>query len=87
MDIEQKQAEHIDYFVKQASTLNGSALTNLVVEATSHPSLFAFSEILSLPNLLQVLTFSIYMYMYIFYSIFMMIWFVGFASNCLWMIF
>ncbi|CAN4125948.1 unnamed protein product [Withania somnifera] len=54
MDIEQKQAEHIDYFVKQASTLNDSALNNLIVEATSHPSLFAFSEILSLPNVLQL---------------------------------
>ncbi|KAI3444794.1 hypothetical protein Pfo_001459 [Paulownia fortunei] len=54
MDIEQKQAEHIDYFVKQASNLKGSALSNVVVEATSHPSLFAFSEILSVPNVLEL---------------------------------
>lgn len=54
MDIEQKQAEHIDYFVKLASNLEGSALSNIVVEATSHPSLFAFSEILSVPNVLEV---------------------------------
>lgn len=54
MDIEQKQAEHIDYFVKQASSQKGSSLVTLVVEATSHPSLFAFSEILSVPNLLQL---------------------------------
>ncbi|XP_051122521.1 COP9 signalosome complex subunit 7-like isoform X2 [Andrographis paniculata] len=54
MDIEQKQAEHIDYFVKQASALKGSALSSLVVEATSHPSLFAFSEILSVPNFLEL---------------------------------
>lgn len=54
MDIEQKQAEHIDYFVKQASNLKGSSLRNLVVEATSHPSLFAFSEIISVPNVLEV---------------------------------
>ncbi|KAL3833064.1 hypothetical protein ACJIZ3_007800 [Penstemon smallii] len=54
MDIEQKQAEHIDYFVKQASNLKGSALQIVVVEATSHPSLFAFSEILSVPNVLEL---------------------------------
>ncbi|KAL2491272.1 COP9 signalosome complex subunit 7 [Abeliophyllum distichum] len=54
MDIEQKQAELIDSFVKQASNLNGSALRNIVAEATSHPSLFAFSEILSVPNVLEL---------------------------------
>ncbi|GAY43605.1 hypothetical protein CUMW_075780, partial [Citrus unshiu] len=32
----------------------GPALVKLIVEATSHPSLFAFSEILSVPNLLQL---------------------------------
>lgn len=54
MDIEQQQAEHIDYFVKQASNLKGAALSNVVVEATSHPSLFAFSEILSVPNVVEL---------------------------------
>ncbi|KAH9777084.1 COP9 signalosome complex subunit 7 [Citrus sinensis] len=56
MEIEQKQAPLIEQFVKQASTLNGPgpALVKLIVEATSHPSLFAFSEILSVPNLLQL---------------------------------
>lgn len=54
MDIEERQAEHIDYFVKKASTLKGSALANVVVEATSHPSLFAFSEILSVPSVVEV---------------------------------
>ncbi|XP_019186040.1 PREDICTED: COP9 signalosome complex subunit 7-like isoform X3 [Ipomoea nil] len=55
MDIEERQAEHIEYFVKQASALKGSALsTTVVVEATSHPSLFAFSEILSVPNVLEL---------------------------------
>ncbi|GMP62098.1 hypothetical protein CsSME_00024326 [Camellia sinensis var. sinensis] len=44
MDIEHRQAEHIDYFVKQAS----------IQKATSHPSLFAFSEILSVPNVLEL---------------------------------
>ncbi|KAG5627024.1 hypothetical protein H5410_012242 [Solanum commersonii] len=54
MDIEQKQAEHIEFFVKQASALKGSALTSVMVEATSHPSLFAFSEILSVPSVLEL---------------------------------
>lgn len=54
MDIEQRQAELIDAFVKQASTHNGSALATVIVEATSHPSLFAFSEILVVPNVVEV---------------------------------
>ncbi|KAF5469972.1 hypothetical protein F2P56_010525 [Juglans regia] len=54
MDIEEKQADLIDHFVKQASALQGSALGPLVAEATSHPSLFAFSEILTVPSVLQV---------------------------------
>lgn len=58
MDIEQKQAEHIDHFVKQVSINKGSSssssLVNVIVEATSHPSLFAFSEILSVPSILEL---------------------------------
>ncbi|KAL6964946.1 COP9 signalosome complex subunit 7 [Sarracenia purpurea var. burkii] len=54
MDIEQKQVEHIDYFVKKVSSQKGASLTNVVVEATSHPSLFAFSEILAVPNVLEL---------------------------------
>lgn len=57
MDIEQKQAEYIDYFVMKASNFKGSALADVVAEATSHPSLFAFSEILSVPNVLEVIIF------------------------------
>ena len=34
---------------------NANALTSVLVEATSHPNLFAFSQFLALPNLLQVL--------------------------------
>ncbi|XP_021280915.1 COP9 signalosome complex subunit 7 isoform X1 [Herrania umbratica] len=48
MDIEQKQADLIDHFVKQAAQ-KGSALGSVILEATSHPSLFAFSEILAVP--------------------------------------
>ncbi|KAJ6872409.1 hypothetical protein NC651_031503 [Populus alba x Populus x berolinensis] len=54
MDIEQKQAELIDHFVNQASTLKASALCPLIIEATSHPSLFAFSEILSSPTVSEL---------------------------------
>ncbi|KAK4744843.1 hypothetical protein SAY87_011155 [Trapa incisa] len=54
MDIEQKQAEVIDYFVKQSSIVKGPDLVLLIVEATSNPSLFAFSEILSVPNIQEL---------------------------------
>ncbi|KAI9094527.1 hypothetical protein K1719_026647 [Acacia pycnantha] len=54
MDIEQKQADFIDHFVKQASASKGLALSTVVVEATSHPSLFAFSEILAVPNVVEL---------------------------------
>ncbi|KAL5159461.1 COP9 signalosome complex subunit 7 [Glycine soja] len=55
MDIEQKQSELIDHFIKRASAASdAAALASVLVEATSHPSLFAFSEILALPNLLQL---------------------------------
>ncbi|KAJ6695967.1 hypothetical protein OIU74_014970 [Salix koriyanagi] len=55
MEIEEGQAQVIQHFVNKASTLETtSSLANLIAEATSHPSFFAFSEILSLPNLLQL---------------------------------
>ncbi|XP_031483252.1 COP9 signalosome complex subunit 7 isoform X3 [Nymphaea colorata] len=54
MDIEEKQADLIDYFVKQAQSLTGASLAGVVVDATSHPSLFAFSEILSVPNVAEL---------------------------------
>ncbi|GJZ97437.1 hypothetical protein Tco_0669890 [Tanacetum coccineum] len=53
MDIEEKQ-EHINQFVNQASNLHGSSLVTVINDAISHPSLFAFSEILSLPNVTQL---------------------------------
>ncbi|CAJ2651541.1 COP9 signalosome complex subunit 7 isoform X3 [Trifolium pratense] len=55
MDIEQRQSELIDHFVKQATAAsNAPALTSVIVDATSHPLLFAFSEILDLPNVVQL---------------------------------
>lgn len=55
MDIEQRQSELIDQFVKQASAAsNAPAISSVIVDATSHPLLFAFSEILALPNVHQL---------------------------------
>ncbi|KAF2311037.1 hypothetical protein GH714_019253 [Hevea brasiliensis] len=54
MDIEQKQAELIHHFVKQASPLKGSLLVPVIIEATSHPSLFSFSEILAVPSFAEL---------------------------------
>ncbi|XP_068634868.1 COP9 signalosome complex subunit 7-like isoform X2 [Aristolochia californica] len=54
MDIEQKQAELIEYFVRLAENFRGGSLTNVIVLATSHSSLFAFSEILSAPNVSEL---------------------------------
>ncbi|XP_052481653.1 COP9 signalosome complex subunit 7 isoform X4 [Gossypium raimondii] len=54
MDIEQKQAELIDHFVKKASAQVGSAIGAVIVEATSHASLFAFSEILAVPTVAEL---------------------------------
>lgn len=65
MEIEQRQAEHIDHFVKLASALEGSSLAAVIVDATSHPSLFAFSEILSVPNILQLEGTENSMYLYL----------------------
>lgn len=58
MEVEQKQAQVIEHFVKQASSLQGSSLVSLIVQLTSHSSLFAFSEILAVPNVLEVTLFA-----------------------------
>ncbi|KAE8685758.1 COP9 signalosome complex subunit 7 [Hibiscus syriacus] len=54
MDIKQKQVEFIDHFVKQVSAQKGTTLVSVIVEATSHLSLFAFSEILALPTIAEL---------------------------------
>ncbi|GAB4844288.1 COP9 signalosome complex subunit 7 [Ancistrocladus abbreviatus] len=54
MDLEQKQAELIEHFVGQASKNKGSSLASVIIDATSHPSLFAFSEILAVPNIAEL---------------------------------
>lgn len=54
MDIEQKQSEAIEYFVKQASNRKGAKLSEVITLATSHSSLFGFSEILSVSNVAEL---------------------------------
>lgn len=56
MDMERRQSEIIDDFVKRAAALYDAApnLAGLILEATAHPFLFAFSEILSVPSLARV---------------------------------
>ncbi|PWZ13570.1 COP9 signalosome complex subunit 7 [Zea mays] len=52
MDAERRQAELIAQFSSQAVALSSAQqLAALVLEATSHPALFAFSELLALPAL------------------------------------
>jgi hypothetical protein len=56
MDAERRQAELIEQFSAQATALSNSApqLAALVLEATSHPALFAFSELYAHPALAKV---------------------------------
>ncbi|KAK7286982.1 hypothetical protein RJT34_22372 [Clitoria ternatea] len=56
MELETKQSHLIDHFLNlfAQSSSSSSRCVSLVVEATSHPSLFAFSGLLSIPNLLQL---------------------------------
>ncbi|CAN1748391.1 COP9 signalosome complex subunit 7 [Linum perenne] len=59
MEIEQRQATFIGNFVEQASAVvaspaASSSLARIVVESTSHPSVFSFSEILAVPNFDQL---------------------------------
>ena len=52
----QKKQSKVMELVKQASASpNANALTSILVQATSHPNVFSFSQFLALPNLLQVL--------------------------------
>ena len=56
LKMEKKQSEVMEQLVKQASASpNANALTSILVQATSHPNVFSFSQFLALPNLLQVL--------------------------------
>ncbi|BBN09113.1 COP9 signalosome complex subunit 7 [Marchantia polymorpha subsp. ruderalis] len=54
MEVEIKQAELVEQFVVLARSARGRAAAELITHATSHPSLFAFSELLSLPHILEL---------------------------------
>ncbi|MCO5558903.1 hypothetical protein L7F22_012493 [Adiantum nelumboides] len=54
MEIEQKQSELVEQFVALAKTARGRAAAELIVHATSHRSLFAFAELLSMPHVLEL---------------------------------
>lgn len=84
MDIEQRQSELIDHFVKRASAVSdAAALASVLVEATSHPSLFAFSEILALPNVLQVPPVSLSRRFFSFSTTLLLVLFCILFTNCL----
>lgn len=54
MEVEQKQGDVIQQFVLLAATAHGRAVVELITHATSHPQLFAFSELLSAPHIAEV---------------------------------
>ena len=54
MGAEQRETQAIEQFVKRASDLEGSSLVDLIIQATSQSSLFAFSEILAVPSVVEV---------------------------------
>ncbi|KAH9306111.1 hypothetical protein KI387_010515, partial [Taxus chinensis] len=49
MEIEQRHVE----FVKEVENVTVVDVARLIVNATSHPSLFCFSKILSVPNITE----------------------------------
>jgi len=54
MEVEQKQGDLVQQFVLLASNARGRAAVELITHATSHPHLFAFSELLSSPHIAEV---------------------------------
>jgi hypothetical protein len=54
MEVEQKQADLVQQFVLLAGSARGRAAVELITHATSHPQLFAFSELLSAPHIAEV---------------------------------
>lgn len=58
MEVEQKQGDVIQEFVLLAATARGRAAVELITHATSHPQLFAFSELLSAPHIAEVVILS-----------------------------
>ena len=54
MEVEQNQGDVVQQFVSLAATARGRAAVELITHATSHPQLFAFSELLSAPHIAEV---------------------------------
>lgn len=54
MEVEMRQAELVEQFVVLGKTARGRAAVELITHATSHPNLYAFSELLALPHILEV---------------------------------
>eukprot|EP00270_Netrium_digitus_P001598 TRINITY_DN1176_c0_g1_i2.p1 TRINITY_DN1176_c0_g1~~TRINITY_DN1176_c0_g1_i2.p1 ORF type:complete len:262 (-),score=77.41 TRINITY_DN1176_c0_g1_i2:273-1058(-) len=54
-DVEAKQLEVVEQFCLLAKNARGRALVELVAQATSHPSLFAFGEILEVTSMQEQL--------------------------------
>lgn len=61
MEVEQKQGDVIQEFVLLAATARGRAAVELITHATSHPQLFAFSELLSAPHIAEVVILSFFL--------------------------
>ncbi|KAJ8774392.1 hypothetical protein K2173_012466 [Erythroxylum novogranatense] len=54
MELEKQQADLVQELTKRAESLHDSSLANFILEATSHPSLYSFSDFLALPNVIQL---------------------------------
>nr|XP_024383950.1 COP9 signalosome complex subunit 7-like isoform X3 [Physcomitrium patens] len=54
MEVEQKQADLVQQFVLLAANARGRAAVELITHATSHPQLFAFSELLASPHIAEL---------------------------------
>eukprot|EP00898_Chlorokybus_atmophyticus_P007782 jgi/Chlat1/8004/Chrsp7S07756 len=54
MEVEAKQAEVLESFCLLAKGARGRACTQLITEATSHPGLFAFGELLDAPSISEL---------------------------------
>ncbi|EFJ16970.1 hypothetical protein SELMODRAFT_179250 [Selaginella moellendorffii] len=51
MEVEERQSELVEQFVMLAKSARGRAAAELIAHATSHPSLFAFAELLAMPHI------------------------------------
>lgn len=54
LEVEQKQADLVQQFVLLAGSARGRAAAELITHATSHPQLFAFSELLASQHIAEV---------------------------------